>query len=104
MIDYRTLSTDQLVARLQIADSELQRTRENNAQLHRMIETLRDQGWATPRPMERHVNIRDYPMGGQHEHAARSELAKKLSEANERADHWRKKYMDLLDDHTGRSR
>jgi hypothetical protein len=103
-VDYRDLSTDQLIARLQIADGENKRLNEANTYLHRMIETLRDQGWATPRPIHRDVNIRDYPMDhGRHDPAARTDLAKKVAEANERADHWRKKYMDLLDS-TGRNR
>lgn len=96
--DLRALSVEQLIARLQIATSENKRLVEANTYLHKMIETLRDNGWATPRGPTHHVNVRDYPMGGD-----RTDMARKLSEANERADHWRKKYMDLLDS-TGRTR
>jgi hypothetical protein len=105
MTPYHTLTIEQLIARLQIADSELKRERENNIQLHRMIEVLREQGWSTPRPADnRRINIRDYPMPGAGvQQDDRVQLAKKVGEANERADHWRKKYMDLLDS-TGRPR
>lgn len=99
--DYRALDKDQLIARLQIADSAMRLQKEENINLHRMIATLREHGWATPRPVNMQVNIRDYPMGGGD--VDRRDLAKKLAEANERADHWRKRYMDLLDQ-TGRPR
>lgn len=103
-MSYSHLNTEQLIARLQIADSELKREREANIHLHRMMETLREQGWATPRPVHMNVNIRDYPMGGESPGGPpRPDLARKLAEANERADHWRKKYMELLDS-TGRPR
>jgi len=106
--DYARLDREQLIARLQIAASEARRLTEANAQLHRMMETLRDNGWAHPRPADANVRvkIRDYPMGLHQEpqqDGRVADLAKKLSEANDRADHWRQKYMNLLDD-TGRTR
>jgi hypothetical protein len=107
-VDLTTLTREQLIARVQIAQSEAARLQENNNHLHRMMEVLRDNGWATPRPADglpRHVEIKRYPgMGAQFQQPPeRSDLAKKLQEANERADHWRKRYMELLDQ-TGRAR
>lgn len=99
--DYRELTHEQLVARLQIATSENRHLKEANVHLHRMIETLRDAGWATPRPLG-NVEIHDYPMQGQ-AGGDRVVWAKKLADANQRADHWRKQYMELLDA-TGRKR
>lgn len=108
--DYRDLDKDQLIYRLQIAESENQRLVENNTHLHRMIETLREGGWQTPRPADfglKRVNIKGYPMDGgglpPSGDVDRKDLASKLKEASERADHWRKQYMDLLDS-TGRNR
>jgi hypothetical protein len=107
-VDLGTLSHDQLVARLQIAQSEHKRLSEANQQLHRMMETLRDNGWAHPRPADMlQVRIRPYPMPDdprlRQPDTQRQDLAKKLDEANQRADHWRQKYMTLLDQ-TGRPR
>lgn len=101
--DYRSLTTDQLIARLQIAASENKQLREANGNLHKMLEALREQGWATPRENKFHVNVRDYPMDHGHPTGDRTDLARKLAEANERADHWRQKYINLLDS-TGRTR
>lgn len=98
-VDLNTLTREQLIARLQIAMSQLGQLREANIHLHRMMETLREQGWSTPRPATGGPTIHDYPMGGGD--VDRRDLAQKLNAANERADHWRKKYMDLLDS-TGR--
>ena len=100
--DYRTLTPEQLIARLQIAVSENKHLKEANVSLHRMIDVLREAGWATPRPMG-NVQIHDYPMQGHAPAGDRVDLARKVAEANERADHWRKKYSDLLDA-TGRKR
>lgn len=102
--DYSSLSREQLIARLQIATSEHKHLAESNKNLHKMIDVLRENGWATPRGVERHVTIRDYPMDHARQGGGdRGDMARKLAEANERADHWRKKYMDLLDQ-TGRAR
>jgi hypothetical protein len=101
--DYQSLSKEQLISRLQIAMSENKRLTEANTSLHKMMEVLREQGWATPRGPMANINIRDYPMGGASKPADRPDLARKVAEANDRADHWRKKYMDLLDS-TGRPR
>ena len=110
-VDYRALTPEQLIARLQIAESETRRLSEANAHLHRMMETLRDNGWAHPRPADLlQVNIKRYPMPNDPRFSQppqpdpqRASLARQLKEANERADHWRQKYIDLLDS-TGRNR
>jgi hypothetical protein len=108
-VDLTTLNRDQLIARVQIAQSEARRLQDANQNLHRMMEVLRDNGWATPRPADMlNVNIKSYPMPDdprlrQPPDPQRADLAKKLAEANQRADHWRQKYIDLLDS-TGRNR
>ncbi len=98
--DYRSLTHEQLVARLQIAASENKHLKEANTNLHRMIDVLREAGWAAPRPEGFSTTIHDYPMQGTSD---RTDWARKLHEANQRADHWRKQYMELLDS-TGRKR